>query len=82
MTWSGEGAILVSQTKTQRKESEMTQKELSEAMITYRAKHRLSQGRLAELCGLSTQTIYAVENMIQSPSAVTREKIRLVVCAE
>lgn len=82
MTWGGEGAILVSQTKSHRKESEMTQKELSEAMITYRAKHRLSQGRLAELCGLSTQTIYAVENMIQSPSAVTREKIRLVVFAE
>ena len=60
----------------------MTQKELSEAMIRYRAKHRLSQGKLAELCGLSTQTVYAVENMIQTPSAVTREKIRLVVCAE
>lgn len=60
----------------------MTLKELSEAMITYRAKHRLSQGKLAELCGISTQTVYSVENMLQTPSAVTKEKIRLVVLSD
>lgn len=60
----------------------MTNKELADAMLTYRAKNRLSQKKLALECGVSTQTIYAVENRLQSPSPVTKEKIRLVVSPE
>lgn len=59
-----------------------TNKELAEAMLTYRAKQRISQRELAERCGVCTQTIYAVENRLQNPSAVTAEKIRLVVSGE
>lgn len=52
---------------------------LSEAMVIYRAKHRLSQTDLAKLCGVSTQTINSVENETQNPSRVTIEKIKLVL---
>ena len=52
---------------------------LSEEMVVYRAKHRLSQTDLAKLCGVSTQTINSVENETQNPSRVTIEKIKLVL---
>lgn len=52
---------------------------LQELMIVYRAKHRLSQERLAHLCGLSLQTVNSVENGLQNPSKLTEQKIRLVV---
>lgn len=55
---------------------------LQEEMKKYRAKHRLSQGALAEKCGLSTQTINSVENGNQTPSTLTEGKIRLVIEAE
>ena len=53
--------------------------ELSEAMILYRAKERISQKELARRCGVSLQTINTVENEIQTPSRLTEQKIRLVI---
>lgn len=52
---------------------------LQELMVRYRAKERISQAKLAERCGVSTQTIYSVENGLQTPSRLTETKIRLVV---
>lgn len=55
---------------------------LQDRMIEYRAKQRISQKELAEECGLSTQTINAVENKLQDPSKVTIAKIELVIGKE
>lgn len=56
--------------------------ELSDKMVLFRAKNRLTQKELADLCGLSLQTINSVENDLQEPSRVTEAKIRLVVDAK
>lgn len=53
----------------------MKDKELIEKMLDYRARNNLSQVRLAELCGVSQQTVCNVENGVQSPSKLTRKKI-------
>ena len=53
--------------------------ELSELMVRYRAKERISQSELAKRCGVSLQTINSVENGVQTPSKVTEQKIRLVI---
>ena len=52
---------------------------LSERMILYRAKERISQRELAARCGCSLQTINSVENGLQKPSKLTISKIELVV---
>lgn len=57
----------------------MKHSELSDKMVMYRAKHRISQRELAEMCGVSTQTINSVETDQQKPSRVTETKIRLVI---
>lgn len=48
-------------------------------VIYFRASHNLSQGKLAKLCKVSTQTIYSIENGLQTPSKMTEAKIRLVI---
>lgn len=53
--------------------------ELSDKMVVFRAKHRINQKQLAQMCGLSTQTINSVETDQQNPSRVTEAKIRLVI---
>lgn len=53
--------------------------ELSEKMVFYRAKERISQSELAKRCGLTLQTIYSIEKGVQNPSRVTEAKIRLVI---
>lgn len=53
--------------------------ELSEKMVLYRAKERISQSELAKRCGLTLQTIHSIEKGVQNPSRVTEVKIRLVV---
>ena len=55
---------------------------LPERMIRYRAIHNVSQEEFAKRCGLSKQTVYAVENGIQEPSKITREKIIIVLEGE
>ncbi len=57
----------------------MEEKSLSEAMIEYRAKERISQTELAKRVGVSLQTINSIENGLQEPSKVTRAKIELVI---
>lgn len=52
---------------------------LQELMLAYRAKHNLSQEKLAQKCGLSLQTVNSVENGLQNPSRLTEQKIRMVV---
>lgn len=52
---------------------------LSEKMVLYRAKERITQAELAKRCGLSLQTINSIESEQQSPSKVTIAKINLVV---
>lgn len=54
-------------------------KELSERMIEYRAKERISQKELARRVGVTLQTINSIENGLQEPSKVTRAKIDLVI---
>ena len=57
----------------------MERKKLSERMVLYRAKERISQAELARRCGVTLQTINSVENETQSPSKLTVAKIELVV---
>lgn len=53
--------------------------DLINRMIAFRGKHDLSQEKLAELCKLSTQTIWAVESGQQKPSKLTLAKIEEVL---
>ena len=55
---------------------------LSERMVQYRARERISQAELAQRCGLSLQTINSVENETQVPSRITIVKIELVIGQE
>ena len=50
---------------------------IAEAMIRFRAVNKLTQKDLAEMCGVSTQTISNVESGVQKPSRVTVEKIKI-----
>lgn len=52
---------------------------LPEQIVKYRAKERLSQAKLAALCGVSLQTLNSIETGQQTPSRVTEAKIRLVI---
>lgn len=53
--------------------------DLAKNMINYRARHRISMRAFAEKCGVSLQTIYSIENGLQTPSRVTEAKINLVL---
>lgn len=55
---------------------------IGERMIEYRAKERLSQQEMADRCGVSKQTIYAMENGLQDSTKVTVAKIELVIGKE
>lgn len=55
---------------------------LQERMIEYRAKERISQGQLADKCGISYQTLNSIEQGKQEPSKVTKAKIELVIGKE
>lgn len=57
-------------------------KKLADDIISYRAKNNMSQRAFATKCGVSLQTIYHLESGIQSPSKLTRKKIRLVIGGE
>ena len=52
---------------------------LAEDMVKYRARHKVSQASLAERCGVSVMTVNHIERGLQSPTAVTEAKIRLVI---
>ena len=55
---------------------------LAEEMITYRARHNLSQAKFGDLCGVSVMTINFVERGIQNPTARTEAKIRMLLDSE
>ena len=55
---------------------------LQERMIEYRAKERITQGQLADRCGVSYQTLNSIEQGKQEPSKVTKAKIELVIGKE
>ena len=48
---------------------------LGERMLQYRARHRISQGKLAELMDEDLMTIYRIENSIHKPHKIN--EIRL-----
>lgn len=48
---------------------------LADAIVRYRARHDLNQDEFAELCGLTKQTIWAIENGRASITKLTRAKI-------
>ena len=56
--------------------------DISEKMVAYRAKERISQAELARRCGVSLQTINSIEMGHQSPSRVTLAKIEMVLKGE
>lgn len=53
--------------------------ELKDRMLEYRAKNNISQKELASRVGVTLQTINAVEAGTQTPSALTKTKIELIV---
>ena len=52
---------------------------LRQKMLDYRAKHNLSQVKLAEMCKVTPQTICNIENGIQEPSKLTKQKILNII---
>ena len=52
---------------------------LSEKMIRYRAKNRLSQREFAKKCGVTVQTICSVENDKQKAGKLTEQKILIAM---
>ena len=57
-------------------------KTLAERILEYRAKHNISAREFAKMCKLSLQTIYSIENGVQTPSKITRLKIENVLKEE
>lgn len=53
--------------------------ELSKKIIDYRAKNNLSMEKFADLCKISTQTVWSIENGQQKPSRLTLAKIEGVL---
>lgn len=51
-------------------------------ILNYRAKHDISQIKFAELCKVTPQTICNIENGIQEPSKLTKQKIINIVEGE
>lgn len=54
-------------------------KELVNKMLVYRAKNNMSQYKFADICKVSVQTICNIENGIQNPSKLTKQKILNVI---
>lgn len=52
---------------------------LSEDIVMYRAKERITQEELGKRCGLTAQTIMNIENGNANPSKTTIARIRLVI---
>lgn len=52
---------------------------LSDRIVRYRARHKLSQREFAKKVGLSLQTVNSIETGQQEPSRVTVAKIDLLL---
>ena len=57
----------------------MNDNDFSEKILNYRAKYNLSQLEMAKLCNLTVQTIYNIENGVQNPSKLTKQKILRII---
>lgn len=57
-------------------------KTLAERILEYRAKYNISAATFAGLCKVTPQTIYSIENGVQTPSKITRLKIENVLKEE
>lgn len=55
---------------------------LSDLIINYRAKHDLNQEEFAQRCGLTKQTIGAIESGRHGITKLTRAKIMRVIESE
>ena len=55
---------------------------LSDMIINYRAKHDLNQEEFAQRCGLTKQTIGAIESGRHGITKLTRAKIMRVIESE
>lgn len=60
---------------------ERNEKMLSEKMVEYRAKHNLTQKKLAELCGITVQTVIKAEQG-KPLTRLTAKKIELKIKEE
>lgn len=65
----------------ERGEKMLSEKMLSEKMVEYRAKHNLTQKQLAELCGITTQTVIKAEQG-KPLTRLTAKKIELAIKEE
>ena len=54
-------------------------KELADQIIRYRAEHDLNQQEFAERCGLTKQTIGAIESGLHGITKLTQAKILRVI---
>ena len=57
----------------------MNNNDLSKKILNYRAKYNLSQLEMAKLCNLTVQTICNIENGVQNPSKLTKQKILRII---
>ena len=57
----------------------MSDNDFSEKSLKYRAKYNLSQLGMAKLCNLTVQTICNIENGVQNPSKLTKQKILRII---
>ena len=60
---------------------ERNDKMLSDKMVEYRAKHNLTQKKLAELCGITVQTVIKAEQG-KPLTRLTAKKIELIIKEE
>lgn len=60
----------------------MQKSDLGEKILKYRAKHDMSQVEFARKCGVTVQTICNIENGIQNPSKLTKQKILILIAEE
>lgn len=71
-------AEMVRKGYTQREKDGRNRMELSEKMVEYRAKHNLTQKKLAELCGITVQTVVKAEQG-KPLTRLTKKKIELAI---
>lgn len=62
----------------ERSDKMLSEKMLSEKMVEYRAKHNLTQKQLAELCGITAQTVIKAEQG-KPLTRLTEKKIELAI---
>lgn len=57
----------------------MNDNDFCEKILNYRAKYNLSQLEMSKLCNLTVQTICNIENGVQNPSKLTKQKILRII---